>query len=317
MKPKAFLCRSPIGLFAFSEDGQLLHYKLFSRKPQSAVVEFDQAELELQDFDVVESPNNFKFLRNNFREYAESLGFANGQELTEFLSNFAEIISKKRMKSLINRDRLIIQASNSLEDVIKIQNLVNERLREWYLLHYPELKQKEIPEWILKYGNRVNSPNFKDSSGVDLTETDEQMLVESAHLAQTINQQREKLEKYISQAMKEIAPNFSVVIDPLLAAKFLSLAGSMEKMAKMPSSTIQLLGAEKALFRHLRNQGKSPKFGIIFLDPRIQNAATEKKGKVARILSSKLMQAIRIDFYSKRDESEKLKTELKEELGKI
>jgi len=317
MKPKAFLCRSPIGLFAFSGTGELLHYSLFSRKPQTAVAEFETASLELQDFDVSESPNNFRFLRKNFREYAENLGFAKSQELTEFLSNFTEIISKKRMKSLINRDRLIIQASNSLEDIVKIQNLVNERLREWYLLHYPELKQKEMPEWIMKYGNRANSPNFKESVGIDLTESDERILLDSARLVLSITEQRKKLENYIGHAMKEIAPNFSSLIDPLLAAKFLSLAGSMERLAKMPSSTIQLLGAEKALFRHLRNQGKSPKFGIIFLDPRVQNAAAEKKGKVARVLSSKLMLAGRIDFYSKRDDSEKLKAEMKEEFGKI
>ena len=84
----------------------------------------------------------------------------------------------------------------------------------------------------------------------------------------------------------------------------------------MPASTIQLLGAEKALFRHLHKRGKSPKFGLIFMDQHIQNAPDEKRGKIARILASKIMLAARIDFYSGRPEP-KLKKDMEEEIGAI
>jgi nucleolar protein 56 len=130
-------------------------------------------------------------------------------------------------------------------------------------------------------------------------------------------EEKKKLEKYVQDTVRQLMPNFSQLIDPLLAARFLASAGSMERLARMPASTIQLLGAEKSLFRHLKEQGKSPKFGIIFIDSHIQNAPEEKRGKIARILSSKLMLAARIDFYSGRDDSEKLKKEFNEDLAKI
>lgn len=319
MKPRALLCMSPIGIFAFSESGELLHYSLFSSSPEKAAEEFSQARAgDLEAFELIDSEKGYKFLRTNFRDYAVSLGFAGGgSELTAFLSRFAEIISRKKMKALIGRDRLVAQASNALEDAVKMHNLVSERLREWFSLHYPELKQKDIASLVAAHGRRDSFPGFRESAGADLSESDEKILVEYAAMSLAIAGQRKSLEKYIGQAMKEIAPNFSSLIEPLLAARFLALAGSMEKLAKMPSSTIQLLGAEKALFRHLRKQGRSPKFGIIFLDPRVQNAEDGKKGRIARILASKLTVAIRIDVYSRRDDSERLTRELKEELGRV
>ena len=88
-------------------------------------------------------------------------------------------------------------------------------------------------------------------------------------------------------------------------------------MARLPSSTIQLLGAEKALFRHLKQGGKPPKFGVLFVHPFIQNAKPEDRGKVARLLAAKLSFASRIDAYSGRDDTARLKKELEEEMQKV
>jgi len=85
----------------------------------------------------------------------------------------------------------------------------------------------------------------------------------------------------------------------------------------MPSSTIQLLGAEKALFRHLHGHGKSPKHGIISTHPLVQNAPKELKGKVARLLASKLSIAAKLDNYSKKNQSERLKRELQEKIKEL
>ncbi|HLC67506.1 MAG TPA: C/D box methylation guide ribonucleoprotein complex aNOP56 subunit, partial [archaeon] len=115
----------------------------------------------------------------------------------------------------------------------------------------------------------------------------------------------------------EIAHNFASLIDPLLAARLLAYAGSLEKLARMPASTIQLLGAEKAMFRHLHEKGRSPKYGMIYNSELIQKAPAESRGKIARILSAKLMLAARIDYYSGRDDSEKMLREMKEEMGRL
>ncbi len=313
-KKKAEIARCPIGIFAFL-DGELLYYKLFSSNPVSANEEFSFSELKVEGYEVEETKNAQRLLRKNMRDYALSLSFAEtNQILNKFLSDFAIILSRKRMKSAIGRDKLIIHASNAHDDITKIQNLLLERLREWYFLHYPELKQKDPSEMILKYGRRENFPGFKDSTGVELKESDEKILHDYANTTISSTNTRKQLEKYIEESMREICPNISSVVDPLLGARIMALAGSLERLAKMTASTIQLIGAEKALFRHMHQKGKPPKHGIIFADARIQNA--ENKGKTARIISSKIMMAARIDFYSGRYE-ENLKKDLAEDLKKV
>ncbi len=319
---KALVARSPIGLFAFSENGELIYYKLWTKG--NATDKFLDKDLDkdfvsaLAGYELAESPQDFRTLRKHFRDYAKSLGFAkDDEELNEFLSAFSVALSKRKLEGAISRDRLIVQAVRSLDDLTKTINVFLERLYEWYSLHYPEIKNVNITEIVARHGRRENVPGFKSSVGVDLTEEDEKAVVEFAKMIIELEKQKKSLEKYISSSVKEIAPNFSSLVDPLLAARLLATAGSMEKLARMPASTIQLLGAERALFRHLQKQGKSPKYGIIFNSSLIQNAPNEQKGKVARLLSSKLMLAARIDYYSGRDDSQKMKKELMDEINKV
>lgn len=315
---KALVAKSPIGVFAFSEKGKLLHYKIFSKDPVKANAEFsDIADFlsELKDYEVVDG--GYEFLRKNIREYAKTLGFAkNNAELNIFISDFCTYKSKSNISGLITKDKLLIQSTNALDDMQKIYNLLDQRLFEWFSLHYPEYRKRDIAEIIVKYGNRENFPGFKSSNGIALGQADEKILKEYAQATHNISITIKSLENYIKITIKEIAPNISSLIDPILAARLLALAGSLEKMARMPSSTLQLLGAEKALFRHLHKRGSSPKYGIIFNSSIVQNASEKNKGKVARIISAKLMKAAKIDFYSKRFEP-KLKKELDEELERV
>lgn len=318
---KALIAKSPVGMFAFSEDGQLLYYKLWAKA--NAIENFLSIKLDndfaskLTGYEIVETDLAYTILRKNIRAYAKDLGFAKSDaELNEFLSSFSVVLSKRRLQGFIGRDRLIVQAVRTLDDLARSINVFMERLYEWYSLHYPEMKNVNITEIIAKYGRRENTPGFRNSTGVDLEEDDEKALKDYASTIKSLEKQKKDLENYVSSAMKSIAPNFSSLIDPVLAARLLAAAGSLEKLARMPSSTIQLLGSEKALFRHLHKMGKSPKYGIIYNSSMIQNASGEKKGKVARILSSKLMLAARIDYFSGRRE-ERLKKELEEDLAKI
>lgn len=304
--------KSAVGIFSFDEHGELADYKLFPASPEKAAEEFLSAK-------VSEDREAQKLLRKRIREYALDLRFAQSdEELNGFLSSFALLLSKKKMKGIISADKILIQAFNALEDLNTTVNVFSERLKEWYTLHYPEIKlsQRELAEAVLKHGKRENFPGFDESTGVEITDEDIKVLKEYAEIiSQMIIRQRE-LERYIKESVKDIAPNFSSLIDPLLGARFISLAGGLEKLARMPASTIQLLGAEKALFRHLKKQGKSPKYGILYMDARIQNAPQDKKGKIARAIASKLMLAARIDFYSGRVD-DKLKQQLDQELNSI
>lgn len=319
---KALVARSPIGLFAFSENGQLLYYKLWPKI--NAIDKFLTKELDkgfvsnLSDYAIEESARAYALLRKSFREFAKSLGFAKDDiELNRFLSEFSLALSKRSLMGAIGRDRLIVQSVRSLDDLARAINVFIERLYEWFSLHYPEMKNINIKDTVMKHGRRENIPGFKSSTGVELDEEDEKALKEFANAIDALEKEKKSLEKYLGAAMKDVAPNFSALVDPILAARLMAAAGSLEKLARMPASTLQLLGAEKALFRHLHSKGKSPKYGIIFNSPLIQNAPNEQKGKVARILSSKLVLAARIDYYSGRDDSEKMKRELDEEIQKV
>jgi nucleolar protein 56 len=320
MGQSAHYAKSPIGLFVFGDDGELSYFKLFSKSPERAVDEFTKStEADVKGLkNVKESDFAYTLLRQRFREYAKDLGFVESDtDLNHFLSNFGYLLSKKKLFGIIGRDRIVIQASNALEDLGRVINLFQERLYEWFSLHYPEMKNtRDLAERVASYGRRENFPEYKDSTGAEIVESDEKIFTLFAGQINRLLADKKSMEDYIKNTMKEIAPNTSSIVDPILAAKLLSYAGSLEKLSRMPASTIQLLGAEKALFRHLHKKGKSPKYGIIFTAPAVQSASQDNKGKAARLISAKLMMAARIDYYSGRYD-ERLRTELDEELKKI
>ncbi len=237
--------KAPAGVFEFYGD-KIASYRPFSRDPEKAAEEF-----------LSEKAESGKILRKKMRGHAISSGFVSStQEFNRFISEFAAALSRKKMHGMIGRDRLVIHAGNSLESLDKTFNMFLERFGEWYSLHYPESREsaRELLEKALKYGNRKNFPGFKESSGVELSGDDEKIILEYAVLIKSLNETKRDMEKYIAGAMKEIAPNTASIIEPLLGARMLAIAGSLEKLARMSASSIQLMGAEKALFRHIKNR---------------------------------------------------------------
>jgi nucleolar protein 56 len=97
--------------------------------------------------------------------------------------------------------------------------------------------------------------------------------------------------------MKNYCPNVLELAGATIGAKLIELAKSLKRMALLPASTVQLLGAEKALFRHLKLKTKSPKYGVIFQHPLIQNAKRSERGKMARRLADKLSLCARLDYF--------------------
>ncbi len=318
---KAVLAKCPIGIFAFDENGALVYRKDFPKDAQKALDLFSsktpkEAMDALKKYDVrTNSSEAHAMLRARMRDYAREAGFSD-KEFNSFLSDFGAAFSRFGMKTAVGRDRLVAQAVNALEDVNKSLNLCTTRIQEWYGLHYPELKMSdnELVKTIAERGAREAFPHFKTSTGVDLEPEDEAMLKSYALFILRATEEKKALEKYVRDAMRDIAPNFSSLVDPVLAARLLAMAGTLERLARMTAPTIQLLGAEKALFRHLKERGKPPKFGILFHSSYVQSAPDDKKGKVARILAAKLMLAARMDYYSKKDESEKLKKDMENDL---
>ncbi|MDP8003839.1 MAG: C/D box methylation guide ribonucleoprotein complex aNOP56 subunit, partial [Caldisphaera sp.] len=128
---------------------------------------------------------------------------------------------------------------------------------------------------------------------------------------------RKDLDQYATSAMKEVAPNITELVGPLLGARLISLAGGLERLATMPASTIQVLGAEKALFRALKTGGRPPKHGIIFQYPEIYKSPKWQRGKIARALAAKLAIAAKVDAYSGRFIGNKLKEDLNKRTEEI
>jgi nucleolar protein 56 len=269
------------------------------------------------------------FVKENLRKMAFEKGFIKDEtEFNQFLSKVGAEITRLKIKKALGKDKIVVHVNGAIEELDKTINIFVERIREWYSLHFPEMERivkshERFLKLIKDFGLRKKIKEkdlleLKDKSiGMDLSENDIRPIQEFASLILNLYELREKLSKYLEKVLKEVAPNFSEIATPTLAAKLISKAGSLEKLAKMPSSTIQLLGAEKSLFRFLHGKGKSPKYGLIFQHPYVQRAPLKLRGKVARHLAAKLSMAIKIDFYSKEYKAEKLKKDLEEEIKKI
>jgi nucleolar protein 56 len=241
------------------------------------------------------------------------------------------------------RDLFVAQAISTLDDVDKILNLIASRIREWYGLHFPELEElirdnkeyvtivyhighrskitedvlkKILPEMSEERAKRI-AESAKRSVGAEMTDWDLEQLKMYAEIFLNLSAYREKLATYIDEAMKEVAPNIRELVGPLLGARLIKLAGGLIRMAFLPASTIQVLGAEKALFRALRTGGKPPKHGVIFQYPEIFRSPRWQRGKIARALAAKLAIAAKADAFTGNFIAPRLKEELLKRIQEI
>jgi nucleolar protein 56 len=323
------------GLFVFNEKNSLNKYKLFDKNSEEIARKIDLLEKGEEIQELKELKNDFKdlevrqpnqasdFLKENFRKVILSTGFVNDEyELNMLLNAVALVRAKSKISLIERRDKLIIQTVSALSDLEKILNAMTERLREWYGLHYPEINIRDHEKFAAKVaekGLRENFEEFDRSMGMKLREDDIKILQEYATQLKAMYVLKEDVEKYLEKTVPEEIPNLTALLGSTLAARLLALAGSLERLAKMPSSTIQLLGSEKSLFRFLKEKkkGKPPRFGLLYLHPDISSNKRELQGKIARLLSSKLMLAARADFYSKKDMTKELLEDYKKKLEEI
>jgi len=276
------------------------------------------SEYELKD------KNKFLFVFPNegsllFREnYLASLKIAqiNEEEYRKKQKSVLQELARLKVSNLLGKkDKLIIHAVYSLNEFDETINLFLERLREWYSIHFPEsvnsiLDNQNFIEFIIKIGNKNQYQEKKNllsyestltnevidrSLGAELSKEDLLQIKELALLIDLLYKKKEDLEKYITDIVNEVAPNTSIVATPIIAAKLISHAGGLKNLSMKPSSTIQLMGAEKALYRHIKTGADPPKYGIILQYPEIGKAPWWQKGKIARTLAAKIAIAARVD----------------------
>jgi Protein implicated in ribosomal biogenesis, Nop56p homolog len=182
------------------------------------------------------------------------------------------------------RDVELLQMVRMLDELDNVINLLQERAAEWYQVTTPSFSRKyrSLPARkmldLIRRGARGGLSDAAD---------------EIERLAGT----RTRLMREVSARADEVLPNTSALIGGLVAARLLSRAGGVSALARMPGSTIQVLGSERALFSHLRGGTPPPKHGIIFQHRRVHNAPKDVRGRVARVLAAKLAIAARLDYY--------------------
>lgn len=225
------------------------------------------------------------------------------KEQREEYEKNARITKNELKKALGSADNRISQVVGSIGELDESLNLEVERLREWYMLYYPEaVTRLRKNEGFVKAVARSQSRDdihdvTNDSIGADIANYDMDMVRLFAKSISETYELHEKLRNYLKHLMKHTYPNLNAVAGEIIGGKLIAHAGDAERLARMPSSTIQILGAEKALFRHMTTGAKSPKYGIILQHTILQNARRGEKGKVARALAAKISIAVKIDVY--------------------
>lgn len=237
------------------------------------------------------------------------------------LRDFALQLSSSKVTEVSQSPDLhIIQAINSLDDVDKIGNAMSSRLREWYGLHFPELDN--MIDSIVGYSqivtagkrDKLSEKVFEDagfpeskvemlslvkekSRGGDITDDNLEIVQTLAKQILDLHKLRKRIEDHVETQMEALAPNVSAILGTAVGARILARAGSLKKLATMPASTIQVLGAEKALFRALKTGSQPPKHGLLFQHPLVHAAPRWQRGKIARAIAAKAAIAARVDVY--------------------
>jgi len=157
----------------------------------------------------------------------------------------------------------------------------------------------------------------RHSMGMEISDIDLLNVHAFAERIIQLAEYRLALQEYLKDKMSLVAPNLQELIGDQVAARLISHAGSLTNLAKYPASTVQILGAEKALFRALKTRGNTPKYGLIFHSTFIGRAAAKNKGRISRYLANKCSIACRIDNFSETPTNkfgEKLREQVEERL---
>ena len=249
-------------------------------------------------------------------------GFAKDEnEAMEKLREFAMQLSSSKITEVSQSSDLhITQAINTLDETDRMINSMGSRMREWYGLHFPELDNliDSVNGYsqIVLAGKRENisKENFENagfpeskvemlslvkekSRGGDITEKNLGIVQTLAKQILDLFELRKTIEEHIEEQMAAELPNITAVLGAAVGARILAHAGSLKRLSSMPASTIQILGAEKALFRSLKTGANPPKHGILFQHAIVHAAPKWQRGKIARAVAGKAAIAARVDVY--------------------
>lgn len=253
-------------------------------------------------------------------------------KLTEYFSKNIKdffkpnlILTKKAVRESVNDDLFIIHAVNNIDELDKSANMLSKRLREWYELYFPEFSRsvgdnEAFAKLIVEKKKSELMVEIKqkeeESMGTDISKDNLQPMLNLAKKISSLYDLRKQHETYLEKIMSKYCPNLQAIAGTVTGAKLLALSGSLKKMVLFPASTIQLLGAEKALFRHMKTGSRSPKYGILINHPIVSKARKNDKGKAARSIADKISIGVKVDYYKGEFIGDKLRKQIENKFSK-
>lgn len=292
------------------------------------------------DFQVMQDWGRVKNGRERISEKLEEL-FGGRRKYNKFANRVGrEIAIKQVSKAGEKKDLEISEIITVAEEIAKMVNNFVSHLKDFYGYYFPELpdlvEDNELYLKLVTLGKKeqmtleelkkiTDSGNLtkkiykakEESLKVRFKDETIHMLQEIARKALDLAHLRRFLLNRLEELMKEVAPNITALIGSKIGAKLIKEIGGLKNLSEAPSSTIQVIGAEQALFRALRGEGSPPKHGLIFQDPRIHSAPKDLRGKIARAIANKLAIAARVDYFSDRCIGEQLNNDLDVRLKEI
>ncbi len=305
------------GVYVFDEKNALVEHLAFENSDLHKVnAAFESGEWLGEERQLIAKHGKGRVLFLGFKkERLEGVVFSSdvskleafsGQLDLEALHSVSLLVAKRKLKLSVGLDSLVIQCSDCIEELNRAASLVAKRLREWYGLYNPEFSRSvadhgKFAELIISKSRAelLSEIGLDGSSGMgaDLRPEDVAAVAALAAQLKSLYALRESQKEYLDILMQELCPNLRAVAGSLIGARLIVLAGSLRRLSELPASTVQVLGAERALFRHLKTGAKAPKFGVIFSHPLIQESDRKLHGKVGRTLSDKIAIAAKLDYF--------------------
>lgn len=262
-------------------------------------------------------------IRNNMETLIEGFSV---EDMRAMSLGLAHGMARYKLKFSSDKvDTMIIQAISLFQDLDKEINNYMMRLKEWYGYHFPELGKIVTDNQI--YAKVVRKTGMRDkyvstdladivpehveknikeaveiSMGTDINERDEEFIWALCDQVIELDNYRTSLGEYLKNRIKAVSPNLSCIVGEMISAKLIAKAGSLINLAKFPASTIQILGAEKALFKAMKSKQNTPKYGIIYQCKLISSITGKTKGKISRALAAKCALCVRYDALGESDE---------------
>ncbi|XP_047961335.1 probable nucleolar protein 5-2 [Salvia hispanica] len=274
---------------------------------------------EKLQIECVHNNSVMELMRGVRSQLTELISGLAAQDVAPMSLGLSHSLSRYKLKFSPDKvDTMVIQAISLLDDLDKELNTYAMRVREWYGWHFPELA-KIVQDNIL-YAKSVKLMGYRSnaakldfseilpeevetelkeaaviSMGTEVSDLDLENIKDLCNQVLSLSEYRAQLYDYLKSRMNTIAPNLTALVGELVGARLIAHGGSLVNLSKQPGSTVQILGAEKALFRALKTKHATPKYGLIYHASLIGQAAPKHKGKISRSLAAKAALAIRCD----------------------